>query len=154
MFHRFEYEAEFYPSLKRVPLYVRMKLDLAGVKISLKDWLDFDFAERTVLCHLPCDSSEERQAFIDYLDFLSRKYTGMPISRTEPLDSALWHESKVPEPVYEKSGESGSPVTADEWFGWKFHQRYALYKTAVSKSQPEAFAKVLEQFRNNREAGS
>ena len=60
MFHRFCHEAEYYPTLSRLPLHMRMKLDLIGVKISLKDWLSISFAERTVLCHLPCASDEEK----------------------------------------------------------------------------------------------
>ena len=156
MFYRFQYEAEFYPSLTRVPLDVRLKLDITGVKISLKDWLAFAFAERVVLCHLPCESGEEKQAFTAYLDFLSRKHAGAPVARTEELSSALWHESAVPPAVREKSAEANHAVTRHEWLGWNFHERYALYKTATSRSQPEAFARVLEQLRaeKNRAAGS
>ena len=58
MFNRYRYEAEFYRTLNRIPLDVRMKLDLAGVKISLKDWLAFSFEERTVLCHLPIETDD------------------------------------------------------------------------------------------------
>ena len=36
MFYRYRFESEIYPSLNRIPLHVRMKLDLAGAKISLK----------------------------------------------------------------------------------------------------------------------
>ncbi len=147
MFYRFQYEAEFYPSLTRVPLDVRLKLDIAGIKISLKDWLAFSFAERVALCHLPCESDEEKQAFTAYFDFLSLKYSGAPVGRTEALNSTLWHESAVPPAVRKKSAEANQEVTQHEWVGWNFHERYALYKTATSQSQPEAFARVLEQLR-------
>src|SRR5437879_13659951 len=83
MFHHFRYEAEYYPTLSRLPLDVRMKLDVTGLKISLDDWLSFSFAERTVLCHLPCASDEEKSAFRAYLDFLSLKYRGAPVAVTE-----------------------------------------------------------------------
>jgi hypothetical protein len=148
MFHRFRYEAEFYPSLSRVPLYVRMKLDLTGIRISLKDWLAFDFAERAALCHLPCRLSDERQAFVGYLDFLSRKYCGTPAVVTNALDSALWDKTRLPEPVRKKDADSLKRITSEEWSNWQFHERYALYKTAISQSQPDAFAQVLEQLRD------
>jgi hypothetical protein len=147
MFHRFRYEAEFYPSLSRIPLDVRMKLDLTGIKLSLKDWLAFDFAERTALCHLPCRSPDERQAFAGYLDFLSRKYGGAPVAVTDALHSALWSKAQLPEPVRKKSADSLQPLTPQDWFNCKFHERYALYKTAISQSQPDAFAQVLAQLR-------
>lgn len=149
MFHRFCHEAEYYPTLSRLPLHMRMKLDLIGVKISLKDWLSISFAERTVLCHLPCASDEEKAVLTAYLDFLSQKYRGVPVQMTEIMDSALWEQSLVPEPVREKSAEAGV-VTTNEWLGWQSHQRYALYKTAISKSQPEAFADVLDELRQKR----
>jgi hypothetical protein len=152
MFHRFRYEAEFYLSLSRIPLHVRMKLDLMGIKISLKDWLAFDFAERAALCHLPCHSADERQVFIGYLDFLSRKYSGTPVVVTSALDSTLWDKAQLPEAVRKKSADALQPVTPQEWFNWQFHERYALYKTATSESQPDAFAQVLEQLRDQSAA--
>ncbi len=150
MFHRFRYEAEYYPNLSRLPIDVRMKLDVTGVKISLNDWLSFSFAERTVLCHLPCSSEEEKAVFTAYLDFLSQKYRGAPVQMAEVMDSALWERSLVPEPVREKSADLGGVVTTNERLGWHPPQRYALYKTATSKSQPEAFADVLDELRQKR----
>lgn len=150
MFYRFRYEAEYYPNLSRVPIDVRMKLDVTGVKTSLNDWLSFSFAERTVLCHLPCASDEEKAVFTAYLNFLSQKYRGVPVPRTKIMDNALWERSPVPEPVREKSAESGVVITTSEWLGWQPPQRYALYKTAISKSQPEAFADVLDELRQKR----
>lgn len=151
MFHRFRYESEYYPTLSRLPLHVRMKLDLTGIKISLDDWLSFSFAERTVLCHLPYDSDEEKRAFQIYLDFLSQKYRSTPASRTDMIASALWQPSRVPAAVLEKSAAAGTLVTAAEWLGWESHERYALYKTAISNSQPEAFADVLDELRQPKQ---
>jgi hypothetical protein len=148
MFHRFRHEAEFYPSLSRIPLDVRMKLDLAGLKISLKDWLACSFEERTVLCHLPVNDTEEKQAFAAYADFLCRKYRGEAVEVTAPLSSVLWDPSAIPEPVAQKSASCFNTVMLAEWQHWQAHQRYALYKTAVSKSQPEAFADILDELRN------
>src|SRR3984893_13380079 len=105
MFHRFRYESEFYPTLSRVPLHVRMKLDLTGIKISLRDWLSFSFEERTALCHLPVEANEEQEAFVNYLDFLSRKYGGASVTITESMRKALWDDlNEISEPVAEKSG--------------------------------------------------
>ena len=147
MFHRYDYEAEFYPKLTRLPLDVRRKLDVTGIKISLKDWLSFSLEERTVLCHLPCDNHEERQVFTAYLDFLAGKYCGKPTDKTEPMDSMVWSEMAVPDEVAHKSAALGQAVTANEWRGWPSHHRYGLYKSAVSKNQPEAFEQVLIQLR-------
>jgi len=151
MFHRFRYESEFYPTLSRVPLHVRMKLDLTGIKISLNDWLAFSLEERTVLCHLPVDVAEEKQALVRYLDFLSRKYRGAPVATTEAINSSLWDDpNRIPGPVEQRSVEKNQSVTVEEWARWKSHQRYALYKTAISKSDPEQFFAVLAELREKQ----
>lgn len=147
MFHRFRYESEYYPQLSRLPLDVRRKLDVVGVKLSLKDWLAFSFEERTVLCHLPVEQADERQAIRAYLDFLSRKYLDAAAKTMEPMSPAQWTMATVPEPVKSKSAESNAAITAQEWAEWQSHDRYALYKTATSNSQPEAFAQVLDELR-------
>lgn len=148
MFHRYQYESETYPSLSRIPLHVRLKLDVTGIKISLKDWLAFSIEERTVLCHLPVETEEEKQAFASYLDFLSRRYRGEPVATTAAMSSSLWDSAhRVPEPVAGKSAPQIPPVTVEEWRRWKSHQRYALYKTALSQSDPEQFFAVLKEFR-------
>ncbi|HYA28731.1 MAG TPA: nitrate reductase associated protein [Acidobacteriota bacterium] len=151
MFHRYRYEAEFYPALSRLPLDVRRKLDIAGIKLALKDWLAFSFEERMVLCHLPCDGDEESQVFINYLDFLSRKYRGAPIESIERLDAARWSPAALPQAVGERSAALNLPVALEQWRCWESHERYALYKTAVSKNQPEAFEQVLAQLLGSRD---
>ena len=148
MFERFRCEAEFYADLSRLPLHLRMKLDLAGVRFSLKEWLAFSFEERAVLCHFPVDTAEERQAFVAYLDFLSRKYRGAPLALTAPVNGSLWDDpDRVAEPVAAKSAANGQPVSVAEWAGWNSCQRYALYKTALSKNEPNAFSDVLDELR-------
>jgi hypothetical protein len=148
MFHRYQYESETYPSLSRIPLHVRMKLDVTGIKISLKDWLAFSIEERSVLCHLPVETEEEKQAFASYLDFLSRRYRGEPVATTVAMSSSLWNSAlRVPEPVAGKNAPRIPPVTVEEWRRWKSYQRYALYKTALSQSDPEQFFAILKEFR-------
>ncbi len=147
MFHRFRYESEFYPTLNRLPLCVRMKLDLTGIKLSLKDWLAFSIEERQVICHLPIENQEEQAAFTAYLDFLCQKYNGSPVEMLPPLTASLWDTSRVPEPVLDRSETNGQAVTPQEWSHWKFHERYALYKNAISKSEPEKFYAVLAELR-------
>ena len=152
MFHQFQYESEYYPTLSRVPLDVRMKLDVTGTKISLRDWLALDFAERTVFCHLPIESAEERQAFVAYMDFLSHRYRNKSVETAAALNSALWSPSRVPEPVIEKSVSRAGAVTPEEWARWQSHERYALYKTATSTKQPEAFVQILAELRRSKSA--
>ncbi len=149
MFHCYDYEAEYYPSLKRLPLDLRRKLDILGIKISLKDWLSFSLEERMALCHLPCELEDERRVFTAYLDFLAARYLGKLTEKIAPTDQSLWSELEVPPAVAERSALLGREVKSSEWHQWPAHHRYALYKSAVSKNQPEAFEQVLTQLRRS-----
>lgn len=150
MFHRYDYEAEYYPSLSRLPLDLRRKLDLAGIKLSLKDWQAISHEERTVLCHLDGDYGEALEVFTGYLDFLSRRDLGKALEKIAPADARQWSDAAVPQAVAQRSAAAGASVSLTEWRGWPAHHRYALYKTAVSTSQPEAFDRVLAQLRSPR----
>ncbi len=148
MFHRFEHETEFYPTLSRLPLYVRMKLDITGVKVSLKDWLAFSMEERQVLCHFSLETEEEKQIFSSYLNFLCRKYRGKSVEMVAPMNESLWNTvDQIPQNVLERSQAEAQVVNRQEWNGWKSHQRYAIYKTAISKTEPEQFFAVLKELR-------
>ena len=147
MFHRFRYESKFAATLDRLPLYVRMKLDVTGIKLSLQDWLAFGFEERQAICHLPVENEEEQKAFTAYLDFLCRKYFDRAVATLAPVNASLWESSRVPEAVAERTSRGVRSVTPQEWSRWQFHERYALYKTAISKSEPEKFYAVLAELR-------
>ncbi|MGH7772775.1 MAG: nitrate reductase associated protein [Candidatus Binatia bacterium] len=148
MFYRYRFESEIYPSLSRIPLHVRMKLDLTGVKISLKTWLAFSSEERGVLCHLPVETEEERKNFSSYLDFLARRYLGEKVPLMPPIGDPPWEDlGRIPDSVQAKSKETGRTVTLDEWSQWNLYQRYALFKLSISKNEPEQFHDALKEFR-------
>jgi len=148
MFCRYRFESEIYPSLSRIPLHVRMKLDLTGARISLKGWLAFSFEERSVLCHLPVETDEERENFSSYLDFLSRRYLGEGAGRIPAVTNPSWEDrEKIPESVEARSRKAGEPITLAEWSRWAAHQRYALCKLSISTSEPAEFYEALREFR-------
>lgn len=146
MFHRFQFEAVFYPTLERLPFHVRMKLDLSGIRVSLNTWRAFGMEERRVLCHLPADTEEEREVFAAFLDALSRARAGVEVERCPALDADGWAAAAVPEAVAARSTAEGTSVTPAEWSRWAGIERYALYKTALSKD-PELFHQALQELR-------
>ncbi|MCZ6563851.1 MAG: nitrate reductase maturation protein NarM [Deltaproteobacteria bacterium] len=148
MFYRYRFESEIYPSLSLIPLHVRMKLDITGVKISLKTWLAFSTEERWVLCHLPVETEEERENFSSYLVFLTCRYVGEDPSRVQAVTKLPWEDSgQIPDSVRAKSDEIDCPVTLEEWSQWNAYQRFALFKLSVSKNEPEKFYQALQEFR-------
>ena len=111
MFYRFEFEAAFYPALERVPFHVRMKLDVAGIRLSLNTWRAFSLEERRALCHLPADTDEEREVFASFLAALAQARAGVEAERCPALDADAWAAAAVPEPVSLRSEGEGVGVT-------------------------------------------
>ncbi len=146
MFYRFEFEAEFYPTLERVPFHVRMKLDLTGIRVSLNTWRAFTLEERWALCHLPADTDEEKDVFAAFLAALAQARAGVEAVRSPALDPDEWAAVAVPEVVAVRSETEGVGVTPAEWSRWAGHERYALHKTALSKD-PELFHQALRELR-------
>ena len=100
MFYRYRFKSEIYLSLSLIPLHVRMKLDITGVKISLKTWQAFTLEERWALCHLPVETEEERGNFSFYIAFLTRRYVGEEPTRVPTATYLPWEDlARVPEPV-------------------------------------------------------
>lgn len=146
MFYRFEFEAAFYPTLERLPFHVRMKLDLTGIRVSLSTWRAFSLEERRALCHLPADTDEEKEVFAAFLATLAAR-AGVEAERCPVLDPDAWASASVPDSVASRSEGEGVPVTPAEWSRWAGHERYALYKTALSKD-PELFHQALRELRH------
>ncbi len=151
MFYRFEFEAAFYPALERVPFHVRMKLDLAGVRVSLNTWRAFSMEERRVLCHLPVDTDEEKEVFAAFLSALAPARAGAEAERCPALDPDEWAAAAVPETVGARSEAEGVRVTPAEWSRWAGHERYALHRTALSKDL-HLFQQALQEMRRRLSA--
>jgi hypothetical protein len=152
MFYRYRFESEIYPGLPQMPLHLRMKLDLTGVRISLKAWLAFSLEEREALCHLPVETEDEKSAFIGYVDLLSQRYLGEKPALTPPMTDPPWEDREcVPESVQAKGEETGGAVTPEEWSRWNSCQRYALFKLSISKNEPEQFYHALREFRERED---
>jgi hypothetical protein len=67
----FAFERDFAGSLRCIPMITRFKLDLCGVKLTLRQWSQFAHATREALVGAPCETPEEiaayRTALIGYI---------------------------------------------------------------------------------------
>src|SRR5205814_10103329 len=67
MYLRLELEGDLHRTLEFIPLAVRRKLDLAGLKLSLKAWAAMTRAERLAVCHLPVDGEGDLDVYREAL---------------------------------------------------------------------------------------
>ncbi len=84
MFRRFDFEKELYETLEFMPLSVRRKLDLAGVKLHLKEWQALSRTERLVVCHFPVASPEECGVLAAFLRDAVKTRAGAELAIMKP----------------------------------------------------------------------
>ena len=73
----FDFEEDFMEdNIRCIPMIVRFKMDIAGIKLKLAEWSKFQPAERVKLALLPVSSRLETNKYRTYLCALIEKHTG------------------------------------------------------------------------------
>ena len=113
----FRFEADFVDTgIRCIPMIVRFKLDLAGVKLLLLTWVRCNFAERQLLVNAPCDNESEIKHYRALLIGLSEKHSGQSPKLFEPEQSPSWQQSDlVPEDVQQQAIGYGWKIKHTEW---------------------------------------
>lgn len=144
MFRRFSFEAATYVSLEFVPLAVRRKLDLAGLKISLDGWQALPFEERLALCHLPIDASGDLDVYRVVLRGFCRR-AGFDLQPAPEVTATAWSADAVPRRVGEQVDLLKRPLTLQQWRGLDEETRYCLWKYATTKDAPGKIAALFAE---------
>jgi hypothetical protein len=141
----FAFESDFVESLRCVPMCVRLKLDVAGVKLKLNEWSKMDPAERAYLADMPCESREEVRAFRDFISLLVRINCGALPTLMDPAEP-LWNAEEAPGQVLEKAVSFGVAVPPESWRGLDELERFALIKLSRPGHEGKNFVPALEEF--------
>jgi hypothetical protein len=139
MYLRFAFEGDVHETLATIPLAVRRKLDLAGLKLSLAGWTALSRAERLAVCHLPVDCKADLEVYREALRGFAER-AGHPVLPLEggPVDPANWGPARVPAAVAARVGETGWAQLSDE-------ARYTLAKLAEPRRGPEKLTLALAE---------
>jgi hypothetical protein len=145
MYKRFDFEGDIHDSLSYVPLSVRRKLDLSGLKISLTGWQALSREERLSLCHLPVDSVEDLAVYREVLQgFAARANVTLEPLWGPSCEPGHWNAAGVQARLSEKLGarpgvDEGRLTRLSE------EERYALFKLAEPKRQPDKLLLALKE---------
>ena len=69
----FGFEADFVDSLRCIPMAVRLRLDVTGVKLKLNEWAKLNQTDRLALAKTPYRGAAEIQAQVIARGLLSRQ---------------------------------------------------------------------------------
>lgn len=124
----FRFEEEFTASLRCIPMAVRRKLDLAGVKLKLVHWAALDRSERQRLLAW----SDQPDAIQGLREWLLERTAVLPEGPARSLSPAIaepWQqEDRWPEVVLQALARLGLAVPLQGWQSLDELQRFALVK--------------------------
>jgi hypothetical protein len=146
MYLRFSFEGDLHRTLEFIPLTVRRKLDLAGLKPSLAAWTALTRAEKLAVCHLPVDGPEDVEVYREAVQGFAHR-AGKVIEPLEggPVDPAAWGPSQFPASLAARLPETGARLSPQQWSGLSEEARYALVRLAEPRRNPEKLIAALRE---------
>lgn len=152
----FDFERDFAGSLRCIPMIARQKLDIVGIKLSLRQWSRFTREERGQLADLPCETVPEQAAYRALVVHLIATRSDEPLRHLVTRGLEAWSDADhMPDAVKTQAQADGiAPPTATQWATLQPLQRFALVKLARSKHENENFVPAMLEFGLLHEAGS
>lgn len=152
----FDFERDFAGSLRCIPMIARQKLDIVGIKLSLRQWSRFTREERGQLADLPCETVPEQAAYGELVAHLIAARSDEPLRHLVTRGLEAWRDAgQIPEAVKIQAQADGiAPPTPAQWAALLPLQRFALVKLARSKHENENFVPAMLEFGLLHDAGS
>lgn len=144
----FRFEEDFVEdNIRCIPMIVRYKLDVCGIKLKLREWSRLRPQERETLATLRCVHEPEIERYRHYLEGLVWNRTGQAVTPLAPIVDAPWEYGKdVPEIVRTRLNERDVEISFLQWNGLRELQRFALIKLSASGHEHQNFGKALMEF--------
>jgi hypothetical protein len=141
------FESDFSADLRCIPMAVRRKLDLAGVKLKLVHWHGLSDRERQQLL----DWRDDGRALLDLREWLlqrSRSLPRGPAQAMEPACQAPWQErSHLPDVVRRSCTQLDLQIVEQRWSCLDELQRFALVKLSHPGHEHRNLPSALAEFK-------
>ena len=144
--HCFAFEADFSGDLRCIPMAVRRKLDLAGVKLKLVHWGGLAAEERQRLLAWG-DGPGQIAALRDWLMERSRGLPQGPASPLEPAVGCSWQQGEqVPEVLQQACAQLQLALRPEAWRQLSELERFALVKLSHPGHEHRNLPRALAEF--------
>ncbi|MFI0402354.1 MAG: nitrate reductase associated protein [Cyanobium sp.] len=142
----YAFESDFAGDLRCLPMAVRRKLDLAGVKLKLVHWHGLTREERQRLLAW-ADDEGSLAAMRTWLLDRSPALPQGPASLLAPaVDEAWQQESTLPESLAASCRQLGLHLRPQGWAGLDELQRFTLVKLSHPGHEHRNLARALQEF--------
>ncbi|MDB5108369.1 MAG: nitrate reductase associated protein [Candidatus Binatus sp.] len=147
MIRKFKFEDEMHESLQCVPMAVRRKLDRVGLKVGLEHWKSLDRGERLAICHIPTESSEEREALATFIREAMHRRFGIEPKQLGDAQRASAEPPTIP-PTQLVDRARGAGFKLDEliWSRLDGDERFALMKMGADSKPSHNLGAALKEF--------
>ncbi|MFM8525524.1 MAG: nitrate reductase associated protein [Cyanobacteriota bacterium] len=142
----FRFEEDFTASLRCIPMAVRRKLDLAGVKLKLVHWAALDLQDRQRLLDWP-DQDEAVQALRAWLLERTAALPDGPARLLPPACAEPWQQREQwPDGVVRSADQLGLVLRPEGWQRLEELQRFALVKLSHPGHEHRNLPRALQEF--------
>jgi len=142
----FHFEADFSADLRCIPMAVRRKLDLAGVKLKLVHWHGLEASERQQLL----EWSDDPASVISLRHWLLARSADLPDGPAKPLEPAQntdWQQrEQLPLVVEQACTQLALALRAGIWGELDELERFALVKLSHPGHEHRNLPRALEEF--------
>jgi len=138
----FSFERELLATLDLMPLAVRRKLDLAGLKLSLEGWQALPIADRRALAGAEVDDEAGQVAFAGTLRAASER-AGVALKPLPRPEAFPWRAPALPTAVRARLGELGVELGDAAWAGLDDEARFALLHLSDPRRELERLRAAL-----------
>lgn len=144
----FAFEQDFAGSLRCIPMIVRFKLDLAGVKLSLRQWSQLDRPTRGWLVGAPCGTPNEIAEYrVGLVSQIEAQADEPPKLLSTDGDTAWADVTRTAASVQAWSEKIGVAVPTDaQWRGLSDLQRFTLIKLTRAGHDNDNFYPAMVEF--------
>lgn len=145
----FAFEADFMGSWRCIPLCVRRKLDLAGIKLKLRHWLNLDHRERQHLVDWP-DGPDGLRAFAAHLRQRTASMADGAVGELPIPQAPPWRRSQPPGEVTAALAAMGHTMNQGQWQRLSELERFALCKLVRPGHDHHNLVHALAEFKMTR----
>ena len=144
----FQFEEEFMENNMRcIPMIIRFKMDMAGIKLKLSEWRKFSTEERIELALMRCGLNEESMHYAGYLSGLLKKHTDRDPTGMDVNKTPAWNElHSIPGILIEKLKEFDWNLSIDQWAYLTDLQRFALLKLCRPGHENKNLPRAMKEF--------
>jgi hypothetical protein len=143
----FQFEARSEDCRSCIPMEVRLKLDLCGVKLQLSQWQMLSQEEQRVLADLPFELNDQLVPFREMVKQIVLKNSGTPVSVLPLEPNPPWeNKTEIPIRLQERAFKLGCTLKLEQWGTLTPLQRFALIKLVRPGHENQNFLAALLEF--------